>query len=57
MNRLMNKEFFLLLDIILILILIFILYTTIYTFLVKDIISPYKLTFYEYFRVKLSNII
>ena len=57
MNKLYNKNVFIIIDIFLIIVLLIILYIFINNFLTNDIISPTKLTFYEYFRVKLSNII
>ena len=57
MNKMyITKEVFIVINVILVIILIFLLYIIINGFLTKDFICPEKLSFYEYFRVKLSNI-
>ena len=57
MNKLLNKKLLLVLDIFLSIILILIIYLVLNNILNKDIICPKKISFYEYIRVKIANVI
>ena len=57
MNKYIRKEIFIVIDIILIVILINMIYLILNRYLNNDLILPKNITTYEYFRIKLSNII
>lgn len=56
MNRLLKKEVFIIIDIILVIILIYMIFIILNSILTKDYIGPKKLDKISYFKVKLSNI-
>jgi len=57
MNRYVTKKMFVIINVFLFFIEFVMLYLIIKSILTKDLISPNDVTFYEYLRVKLSNLI
>jgi len=57
MNDNIRKRLLLFISIIIFLLEVLLIYILIRSFLTKDIISPNKVMFYEYIKVKLSNLI
>lgn len=57
MNRYVTKKIFVIINVFLFFIEFIMLYLIIKSVLTKDLISPNDVTFYEYLRVKLSNLI
>ena len=57
MHKYISKKTFILINIALILIEVVLVYLTINTFLNNDFLSPSKVTFIEYLKLKLSNLI
>lgn len=57
MNRYITKKMFVIINVLLFLIEIIMLYLIIKSILTKDLISPNDVTFYQYLKVKLSNLI
>lgn len=57
MNRYVTKKMFVIINVFLFFIEFVMLYLIIKSILTKDLISPNDVTFYEYLKVKLSNLI
>lgn len=57
MHTYISKRVFLIINILLFLIEMIMIYLIIKSILTKDLISPNEYTFYEYLKVKLSNLI
>lgn len=57
MNNYITKKMFLIINIVLFLLEVLMIYLIIKSVLSKDLISPNEISFYEYLRVKLSNLI
>ncbi len=57
MNKYITKKMFVIINVLLFLIEIIMLYLIIKSILTKDLISPNDVTFYQYLKVKLSNLI
>lgn len=57
MNNYITKKMFLIINIVLFLLEVLMIYLIIKSILSKDLISPNEISFYEYLKVKLSNLI
>ncbi len=57
MNKYISKKVLIIVNIVLFLLEVFLIYLMIKSIFTKDLISPSKISLYEYLKVKLSHII